>query len=123
VEQRGEVVLVRMREVEEDALARLDRERDAAILEQVERDVVTRAPDEVGFARAYIRKRIVAVDDAAVVGDQDGVERGRARRAVIATEYAQQNAVLAGEDLFEPLELEARGCKAVGVCRGDRTCS
>ena len=112
-----------MREVEEDALARLDREGDAAILEQVERDVVARAPDEVGFARADVRERIVAVDDAAVVGDQDGVERGSARRAVIATEHAQQNAVLTGEDLFEPFELEARGCKAVGMCRRDGTCS
>jgi hypothetical protein len=123
VEHRGEVVLVRVREVEEDALARLDRERDAAVLEQVERDVVTRTPDEVCLARAYIRERVVAVDDAAVVGDQDGVERRCPGRAVVAPEYAQQDAVLAEEDLLEPLELEARGGEAVGVCRGDRTCS
>jgi hypothetical protein len=45
------------------------------------------------------------VHDGAVIGDQDSVERRRARRAVIATEYAQQDAVLASEDLLEPLEL------------------
>jgi hypothetical protein len=45
----------------------------------------------------------VAVDRVAVVGDQDGVERRRARLRVVGAENAQQRTVLVDEDLLEPL--------------------
>ena len=116
-------MLLRVRKVEQDALARLYGERDAAVLDQVQRDVVACAPEEVLLTLADVRKRIVPVHDAAVVGDQNGIEQRRTGLAVIAAENAQQNTVLSGEDLLEPLELEARGGEAVGVSGRDRRCS
>ena len=108
-----------MREVEQDAFVRRDRKRDAAILEQVERHVVSGAPAVPLLAGQEVGKRFVAMDGVAVVGDQDGVERGCAGTAVVAPENAQQDAVLTTEDLLEPVQAEARLGETCGILRVD----
>ena len=97
-------MLLRVRKIEKDALAGLDGERDAAVLEEVEGDVVADPPELARVARAEIRQRVVTVNDGAVVSDQNGVERGLARGRGVSTEDAQQDAILTGEDLLEAFE-------------------
>jgi hypothetical protein len=74
VHHRREEVLLRVWEVEQDALARLDGERDAAVLEEIEGDVVADPPELARVARAEIRERVVTVNEGAVVSDQNGFE-------------------------------------------------
>jgi hypothetical protein len=57
------------------------------------------------------------MDVQAIVGDENRVQSGRTRLAVIAAENAQQDSILAREDLLEPVQLKAGRHESDGLLR------